>query len=76
MAALEADYEQARINANRQEALASQQLASELDRRQAHLRADSLARRLQLEQKRLHSTRDSLEAVCVFRVPQSIRLGP
>lgn len=69
MAALEADYEQARINANTQEALASQKLASELDRRQAHLRADSLARRLQLEQKRLHSTRDSLEAR--LRVPRA-----
>jgi HlyD family secretion protein len=69
MAALEAEYEQARLNADTQEALASQKLASELDRRQAHLRADALARRVQLEQKRLNSTRGSLEAR--LRVPQA-----
>ena len=69
MAALEVEYEQARINADTQEALARQKLASELDRRQAHLRADALARRVELEQKRLNSNRGSLEAR--LRVPRA-----
>ena len=69
MAALDAEYEQARLNADTQEALARQKLASELDRRQAHLRADALARRVQLEQKRLNSSRGSLEAR--LRVPRA-----
>ena len=69
MAALQAEYEHARLNAETQEALANQKLASELDRRQAHLRADALARRVQLEQKRLNSTRGSLEAR--LRVPRA-----
>jgi HlyD family secretion protein len=67
MAALQAEYEQARLHAETQEALARQKLASELDRREAHLRADALARRVELEQKRLNSTRNSLEAR--LRVP-------
>ena len=69
LAALEAEYEQARLNADTQEALAKQQLASELERRQAHLRADTLARRVQIEHKRLESTRNSLEAR--LRVPRA-----
>ena len=68
-AALEAEHEQARLNAETQEALAKQQLASELDRRQALLRADTLARRVQIEAKRLASTRGSLEAR--LRVPHA-----
>ena len=60
-ATLEAEYEQAKLDADTQEALAKQQLASEIDRRQARLRADTFAKRLQIEEKRLASTRDSLE---------------
>lgn len=69
LAALDADYEQARIDAETQEALAKQELASELDRRRAQLRADTLGKRLQLEKQRLESTRGSLEAR--LRVPRS-----
>jgi len=60
-ATLEAEYEQARLDADTQEALAKQQLASEIDRRQARLRADTFAKRLQIEEKRLAATRGSLE---------------
>ena len=69
LAALEADYEQARIDAETQEALAKEQLASELNRRQAKLRADTLARRLEIEQRRMTSTRGSLDAR--LRVPRA-----
>ena len=69
IAALEADYEQARLDAETREALAKQKLASEFERRQTQLRAESLAKRLQIEQKRLQATRGSLEAR--LRVPRA-----
>ena len=69
LAALRADYEQARIDAETQDALAKQQLASELDRRRAQLRADTFGTRLQIEQKRLDSTRGAVEAR--LRVPRT-----
>jgi HlyD family secretion protein len=69
LAALRADYEQARIDAETQEALAKQELASELDRRRAQLRADTFGTRLQIEQKRLDSTRGAVEAR--LRVPRA-----
>jgi HlyD family secretion protein len=69
VAALAADCEQSRLDAEAKEALAKQQLISELERRQAHLRADTLAKRLQIENTRLVSTRDSLEAR--LRVPRA-----
>lgn len=69
IAALEADYEQARLDAETREALAKQKLASEFERRQTQLRAESLGKRLQIEQKRLQATRGSLEAR--LRVPRA-----
>jgi HlyD family secretion protein len=70
LAALEAESEQARLTADAAEALARQQLASEIDRRQSVLRAETLARRVQLEQKRLASTRGSLETR--LQVPRAV----
>jgi HlyD family secretion protein len=61
-AALQAEYEQARMDAEAREALAKEQLVSDLERRQAALRAETLKKRLELEQKRLASVRDSVDA--------------
>lgn len=69
IAALESEYEQARLDAETREALAKQQLASEFERRQTQLRAESLGKRLQIEQKRLQATRGSLDAR--LRVPRA-----
>jgi HlyD family secretion protein len=69
IAALSADAEQAQLQAETRNLLAKQQLISEIERREAELRATTLARRLQIEEKRLASTRDSLEAR--LRVPRA-----
>ena len=69
IAALSADSEQAQLQAETRNLLAKQQLISEIERREAELRATTLARRLQIEEKRLASTRDSLEAR--LRVPRA-----
>jgi HlyD family secretion protein len=61
-AALQADYEQARMDAEAREALAKEQLVSDLERRQAHLRAETLKKRVELEQKRLTSAHESVDA--------------
>lgn len=61
-AALEADYEQARMDAEAREQLAKEQLVSDLERRQAALRAETLKKRVELERKRLASARDSVDA--------------
>jgi HlyD family secretion protein len=61
-AALQADFEQARMESEATNALAKQQLASELERRQDELRAATLERRVALEQKRLQSVRDSIDS--------------
>src|SRR5688572_9075025 len=57
---LEADYEQAKLDADAAEALAKQQLVSEIDRKKAQLRAENLRNRLETERRRLQSARDSL----------------
>jgi HlyD family secretion protein len=61
-AALQADYEQARMDAEAREQLAREKLVSDLERRQAALRAETLQKRVELEQKRLASARDSVDA--------------
>lgn len=61
-AALQADFEQARMEAEANDALAKQQLVSELLRRQSQLRAETLEKRLALEQRRLSSAKDSVDA--------------
>ena len=69
VAALEADVEQARIEAETKTALAKQQLLSEVERRQAQVRADALDKRLTIEMKRRQSASDSLDAR--LRVPRA-----
>jgi len=69
IAALSADAEQATLQAETRNLLAKQHLISEIERREAELRATTLAKRLQIEEKRLASTRDSLEAR--LRVPRA-----
>ena len=69
IATLSADAEQAQLQRETRNLLAKQQLISEIERREAELRASTLARRLQIEEKRLASTRDSLEAR--LRVPRA-----
>ena len=61
-AALQAEFEQARMEAEANDALAKQQLVSELLRRQSQLRAETLQKRVSIEQKRLTSARDSIDA--------------
>jgi HlyD family secretion protein len=61
-AALQAEFEQARMDAEANDALAKQQLVSELLRRQSQLRAETLQKRVVIEQKRLTSARDSIDA--------------
>ena len=62
VAAVEADFTQARLDAEANEALAKQQLASELIRRQSQLRADALKVRFEIEQKRYAMAHESLDA--------------
>ena len=62
VAAAEADYTRARLQAEADEALAKQQLVSELVRRQSQLSADALKTRLDLENKRLAMARETLTA--------------
>ena len=73
IAALDADHEQARIEAETKDALAKRQLVSEIDRRQAQLRADTLAKRARIEHERVAATRESLDAR--LGVPRAARLA-
>jgi len=61
-AAIQSDFEQARLEAEANEALAKEQLVSELIRKQSHLRADTLKTRVDIEARRLAAARDSIEA--------------
>ena len=69
LAALQADYTQARMDADANEALASEKLVSSLVLRQSQVRVDSLRTRLDIETRRLASATDSLDAR--LRVQQS-----
>jgi HlyD family secretion protein len=62
VASVEADFTQARLDAESNEALAKQQLASELVRRQSQIRAEALRTRLEIERKRLEMAQETLEA--------------
>jgi HlyD family secretion protein len=62
LASLEAEFEQARMDSEARNALAKEQLVSELDRKQAELRAATAKRRLAIEQKRVASSRASIDA--------------
>jgi HlyD family secretion protein len=61
LAALESDFKRATMQAEADEALAKEQLVSDLQRRQSRLSADTLAERLTIERKRIASTRSSIE---------------
>jgi HlyD family secretion protein len=61
-ASLEAEFEQARIEAEANDLLAKEKLVSELLRRQSRIRADTLERRVGIEHQRLASARGSIDA--------------
>src|SRR4030095_10234214 len=60
-AALQAEYEQARMQAEADEALAKEQLISEITRRKSQLTAETLKKRSAFEVQRLQSAKQSLE---------------
>src|ERR671918_1732300 len=57
-----ADYTQARLQAEVNEELAKQELISELVRKQSQVRADEMKTRNEIEEKRLSTARESIEA--------------
>jgi HlyD family secretion protein len=61
-ATVSADYTQARLQAEVNEELAKQELISELIRKQSHVRADELKTRNEIEEKRLSTARESIDA--------------
>jgi len=61
-ASLESDFEQAKMDAEANEALAKEQLVSELIRRQSHLKAETLKKRVDIEARRLASAREAIDA--------------
>src|SRR5687768_7613518 len=61
VATLEADFKKATMQAEADEALAKEQLVSDLQRRQSRLTADTLRDRLKIEHTRLTSARDSIQ---------------
>ena len=60
-AAIQAEYEQAKMQAEADEALAKEQLISEITRRKSHLTAETLKKRSAFEALRLESAKQSLE---------------
>jgi len=61
-AALDADFQQARMQAEADEQLAKEQLISEITRKQSQLKAETLKKRLALEMERLSSAKQSIDA--------------
>ena len=61
-AGLEADFEQAKMEAEANEALAKEQLVSELIRRQSQIRSETLKKRVDIDNQRLKTARQSIEA--------------
>ena len=61
-ATVQADYTQARLQAEVNEELAKEKLISELVRRQSQVRAEELKTRNEIETKRLATARESIEA--------------
>jgi HlyD family secretion protein len=62
VAALDADYQQARMQAQADEELAKDKLVSEITRKQSGLKAETLKRRLALDQERLSTAKQSIDA--------------
>ncbi len=61
-AAIEAEFEQARMQAEADEALAKEQLISEITRRKSQLTAETLKKRAAFEAQRLASSKQSIDA--------------
>lgn len=61
-AALDADFQQAKMQAEADEQLAKEQLISEITRRQSQLKSETLQKRLKLENQRLATARQSIDA--------------
>ena len=61
-AALDAEFQQARMQAEADEALAKEQLISEITRKQSQLKAVTLQKRVKIENERLATARQSIEA--------------
>jgi len=61
-ASLASEFEQARMEADANDALAKEELVSELVRRQSRLRSDTLKRRVEIDERRLDAAGDSNEA--------------
>jgi len=61
-ASLASEFEQARMEADANDALAREELVSELVRRQSRLRSDTLKRRVEIDERRLDAAGDSNEA--------------
>lgn len=61
-ASLEAEFEQARIEAEANDLLAKEKLVSELLRRQSRIRSDTLEKRVTIEHQRLAFARQSIDA--------------
>jgi HlyD family secretion protein len=61
-AALNSQYEQARMDAEAKEALAKEKLVSEIDRKKAQVTAETLKSQVELERQRLATARESIDA--------------
>ena len=61
IASLEAQYKEALMQAEADEALAKEKLVSDLQRRKSRLSADTLRERVEIENRRLASVRNSVE---------------
>ena len=62
VATVNADYQSAKLEAEAKESLAKEKLIGSLELRQAQLRAETLKTRLDIEQRRLASADESIEA--------------
>jgi HlyD family secretion protein len=61
-AALDAEFQQARMQAEADEELAKEQLVSEITRKQSQLKATTLQKRVKIENERLATARQSIDA--------------
>ena len=62
VAALDADFQQAKMQAEADEELAKEQLVSEITRKQSNLKAETLKKRLSLDMERLSTAKQSIDA--------------
>jgi HlyD family secretion protein len=62
VAALDADFQQAKMQAEADEQLAKEQLISEITRKQSNLKAETLKKRLSLDMERLGTAKQSIDA--------------